>query len=96
MHVTIRKYSGVADVKEMNRIVVTDVVPAMRAWPGFRSYTIVQTGADSCLSIGVFDSAEAAEGANARARDIVARSALRTLLPNAPEVTVGEILSDAR
>lgn len=96
MHITIRKYAGCKNVKETDRIAMAELLPVLRAMPGFRSYTIVDTGNGSIASIGVFDSAASAEAANARAREVVARTGMAALLPNPPEITVGEILSDAR
>jgi hypothetical protein len=96
MHVTIRKYPDCRNAKEVNRIAVAELLPVLRAVPGFRSYTIVDTGPGSILSIGVFDSEESAEAANARAREVVARTGMASLLPSPPEITIGELMSDAR
>lgn len=96
MHVTIRKYPGCTNVKEVDRIAVAELLPMLRTVPGFRSYTIADTGNGSVTSIGVFDSAASAEAANARAREVVARTGMAALLPNPPEITIGEILSDSR
>lgn len=96
MHITIRKYPGCKNVKEVNRIATAELLPVLRKVPGFRSYTIVDTGKASIASISVFDSAASAELGNIRAREFVARTGMAALLPNPPEITMGEILSDAR
>lgn len=96
MHMTLRKYPGCKNVKEANRIAMAELLPVLRTVPGFRSYTIIDTGSGSIASIGVFDTAAAAETANARAREVVARTGMAALLPNPPDITIGEILSDAR
>jgi hypothetical protein len=56
----------------------------------------VDTGKETVASIGIFDSKEAAENANRQARAVVQRTALKDLLPNAPEITVGEVLGKAK
>ncbi len=96
MYMTIRKYRGCKDVKEVNRVALAELLPVLRTIAGFRSYEIVDTGNGTVASIGVFDNKEAAENANQQARAVVQRTALKDLLPNAPEITVGEVLGHAK
>jgi hypothetical protein len=56
----------------------------------------VDVGNGTVASIGIFDSKEAAENANQQARAVVQRTALKDLLPSAPEITVGEVLGQAK
>jgi hypothetical protein len=56
----------------------------------------VDTGNATVASIGMFDSKDAAENANQQARAVVERTALKDLLPNPPEITVGEVLGEAK
>ena len=93
--VTIRKYTGCRDQGEVARVTTAELLPVLRKVPGFRSFVGVDIGEGSIISIGVFDSKEAAELANERARAVVGKS-LAPLLPNAPEVMVGEIFADSR
>ena len=95
MYVTIRKYAGCGDAKEIDRMSQAELLPVLRKVHGFRSYTTIDTGAHTVTSIGVFESKEAAEDANHRARDVVQKS-LAKLLPSPPDITVGEILTDVR
>lgn len=95
MYVTIRKYPGCKDAKEVNRVAMAELLPVLRKVAGFRSYVIVDTGNGSVASIGMFDSQAAAEAANQRAREVVGRTSSSGLLPNPPEITVGEVLGDA-
>ena len=95
MYVTIRKYPGCGDVQEINRVAMAELLPMLRTITGFRSYVIVDTGNNTGASIGMFDSKEAAENANQQARAVVQRTALKGLLPNPPEITVGEVLGEA-
>jgi hypothetical protein len=96
MYVTIRKYQGCRDAKEVNRVALAELLPVLRKIAGFRSYEIVDTGNGTVASIGIFASKEAAENANQQARAVVQRTALKDLLPNAPEITVGEVLGQAK
>ena len=96
MYVTIRKYTGCGDVKQIDRVSQAELLPVLRKVPGFRSYATIDTGVSSTVtSISVFESKDAAEEANRRAREMVQRS-LAALLPNPPDVTVGEILTEAK
>jgi len=96
MYVTIRKYPGCKNAKEVNRVALAELLPVLRTITGFRSYVIVDTGNDTIVSIGMFDSKEAAENANQQARGVVLRTAMKDLLPNPPEITVGEVLGEAK
>jgi hypothetical protein len=96
MYVTIRKYSGCGDMKEVNRVALAELLPVLRTIAGFRSYVIVDTGKGTGASIGMFDNKEPAENANQQARGVVQRTALKDLLPNPPETTVGEVLGEAK
>ena len=97
MFVTIRKYTGCTDVKEVNRIAHAELLPVLRKVPGFRSYVTVDSGNHTLVSIGIFDSKPSAEAANQRAREIVQKNpAYMKLLPNPPELTVGEVLGEAK
>lgn len=95
MFVTIRKYTGCGDQSEIARLTTTQLLPVLRQVPGFQSFVGVDLGDHSILSIGVFDSREAAELANERARAVVGKS-LAPLLPNPPEVMVGQVFAEAR
>ena len=96
MYVTIRKYPGCKNVKEANRVAMAELLPLLRTIAGFRSYVIVDTGNDTITSIGTFDSKESADNANQQARAWSAGSALKDLLPNPPEIIVGEVLGEAK
>jgi len=63
---------------------------------GFRSYLIVDSGNGTITSIGMFDTKGSADAANICAREVVQKSGMAALLPNPPDITVGEVLSDAK
>lgn len=95
MFVAIRKYAGCRDVREVNKRVVENLIPTLRGFPGFQSYSIVDLGGGAAASISVFDTREHAESATDRVRGIVQQH-LADLIPNPPEVTIGELLSEHR
>jgi len=96
MYVTIRKYPGCKDTKEVNRVALAELLPVLRTLAGFHSYVIVDTGNDTVASIGMFDNKQSAENANQQARAVVQRTAMKDLLPNPPEIIVGEVLGEAK
>ena len=44
MYVTIRKYPGCKNVKEVDRIAMAELLPVLKQVDGFRSYVIVDSG----------------------------------------------------
>jgi hypothetical protein len=95
MFVTIRKYSGTGDAKEINRIAMAEILPVLRKVPGFKSYVTIDTGNHTVASIGMFDNKASADAANLSARDVVKKHMVK-LLPNPPEITLGEVLGEAK
>ena len=55
MFVAIRRYTGCKDVREVNKRVVEHLIPTLRGFPGFQSYSIIDLGGGSAASISVFD-----------------------------------------
>ena len=95
MFVAIRRYAGCKDVREVNKRVVEHLIPTLRGFPGLQSYSIIDLGGGSAASVSVFDTRDHAEGATERVRAVVQQH-LADLLPNPPEVTIGELLSEHR
>jgi hypothetical protein len=95
MFVSIRRYAGCKDVHEANRRVADNLIPMLRGFPGFQSYSVVDLGRGTVASISVFDTRDDAESATTRVRTIV-QEHLADLLPNPPEVMIGELLSKHR
>jgi hypothetical protein len=94
MFVRIRKYTGCTDAKEVNRLAQAEVLPVLRKVPGFRSYVVI-AGNHTMVSISTFDSKASVETANQRAREVVQKS-IAKFLPNPPEITMGELLAEAK
>ena len=71
MHARIAKYSFSGDGSEIARRAEEGMLPIFQATPGFKAYTIIETG-DEVFSFSAWESAEAAEAANAAAAEWVA------------------------
>lgn len=92
MFVSIRKYDGIPNPKAAIAVVEDKLVPAVRQMHGFHSYTTVDLGGGSILSISIFATQADTEAANAGARGLV-QQYLVALVPNPPTVLVGEVLA---
>jgi len=95
MFISLRKYNECRDAAEVNQRVLDRLIPKLRRFDGFQSYTVVDLGNQSAMSISVFDTKAQAESANMEVRALV-REALHDLLPRPPEIIMGEILSETR
>ncbi len=95
MYIALRKYDECRDAGEVNKRVVETLIPKLRQFDGFQSYTVVDLGNESVMSISVFDTKAQAENANVQVRTLV-RETLNDLLPYPPEVRIGRVLSETR
>ena len=73
MHARIAKYSYTGDVHEIARMAEEGILPIFQSQPGFKAYTVVDTG-ERIVSFSSWESAEAAEAANTAAADWVAQN----------------------
>jgi heme-degrading monooxygenase HmoA len=71
MHARIAKYSFGGDGMEIARRAEEGMLPIFESTPGFKGYSIIETG-DEVFSFSAWDSSEAAEAANAAAAEWVA------------------------
>ena len=92
VYATVRRYEGVTDPTEAGRRVAEGFVPLIRDVPGFVAYYWVDAGNGVMISTSVFQDQAGAEDSNTRAADWVAQN-LAELLPNAPEITEGEVVA---
>ncbi|NUW44887.1 hypothetical protein [Nonomuraea rhodomycinica] len=92
MYATVRRYEGVTDPAEAARLVNEGFVPLLRDVPGFVAYYWVDAGDGVMLSTSVFEDEAGAEESTKRAAEFV-RESLSSLLPNAPQVTAGEVVA---
>ena len=94
MFVVIRRYAAGARAGEVARRVGEGLVPVLTKLPGFRAYYCFVGEDGRPVSVSIVDSRAAAAVANERAREWVAAN-MAVLLPDPPEVTMGEMLVDA-
>ena len=94
MFVVIRRYAAGARAEEVARRVGEGLVPILTKLPGFRAYYCFVGEDGRPVSVSIVDSRAAAVVANERAREWVAAN-MADLLPDPPEVTMGEMLVDA-
>ncbi|NUW33746.1 hypothetical protein HTZ77_20235 [Nonomuraea sp. SMC257] len=92
MYATVRRYEGVTDPAEAGRRVKEEFLPLLRDVPGFVAYYWVDAGDGVMLSTSVFEDEAGAEESTKRAADYV-RESMASLLPNAPQVTAGEVVA---
>ena len=90
MYVAVRRYEGVTDTKEVARLAREGFLPIIREMPGFVAYYLVDAGDGVTVSTSVFEHKEAEEQSTFRAGEFVAEH-LAPLMPNAPQVTAGEV-----
>jgi hypothetical protein len=90
MYVAVRRYEGVTDPQKAGQLVDEGFIPIISEMPGFIAYYWVDAGDGVMISTSVFEHKEAEEQSNWQAGDFVAEH-LAPLLPNAPQVTTGEV-----
>ena len=91
MYASVRRYKtdpGSAD--ELVRRVDEGFVPIVTKEPGFVAYHVLDAGDGALVSISVFEDQAGAEESDRMAADWVGEN-LTSLLPNAPEITAGEV-----
>jgi hypothetical protein len=92
MHVAIRRYQvdPSASVEEVMRRVNEGFIPIIKDAPGFLAYYAVDSRLGTVTSVSVFEDQAGADESNRMAADWV-RENLAPMLPNPPEITVGEV-----
>ena len=94
MFVVIRRYAAGARAGEVARRVGEGLVPILTRLPGFRAYYCFVGEDGRPVSVSIVESRAAAVAANERARGWVAAN-MADLIPDPPEVAMGEMLVDA-
>ena len=94
MFVVIRRYAAGARASEVARRVGEGLVPILTKQPGFRAYYCFVGEDGRPVSVSIVESRAAAAAANERTREWVAAN-MADLLPDPPEVAMGEMLVDA-
>ena len=94
MFVVIRRYAAGARANEVAQRVGEGLVPILTKLPGFRAHYCFVGDGSRPASVSIADRRAAAAVANERAREWVAAN-MADLVPDTPEVTMGEMLVDA-
>ena len=94
MFVVIRRYAAGAGAEEVARRVGEGLVPVLRNLPGFRAYYAFVGEDHRPVSVSIVASRADAVLTNRRVRDWVAAN-MADLIPDPPEVIMGEMLIDA-
>jgi hypothetical protein len=89
---TVRRYEGVTDTKEAERVVREGFIPLISKLPGFISYYWTDAGNNVMISVSVYTNREAEEESNRIAADFVKQN-MTALLPNPPRVTSGHVVA---
>ena len=92
---TVRRYEGVTDTKEAERVVQEGFVPLISKLPGFISYYWTDAGSNVMISVSVYTTKEGEEESTRIAADFV-KQHMTALLPNPPRVTAGHVVAMAR
>jgi hypothetical protein len=91
----VRRYEGVKDTKEAERLVKEGFVPLISKLPGFISYYWTDAGNDVMISVSVYTNREAEEESNRIAADYV-KQYMASVLPNPPRITAGHVVASGR
>ena len=94
MFVIIRRYAAGARAGEVARRVGEGLVPILTKLPGFRAYYCFVGEDGRPVSVSIVESRAAAVAANERVREWVGAN-MADLIPDPPEVAMGEMLVDA-
>jgi hypothetical protein len=89
MHSRIARYSFTGSAEELSRKAEAGMLPILQSAPGFKAYTLIQTD-DEIIALSGWDSAEAAEAANATIASWVADNVSDRV--QLKEILIGEIL----
>ena len=92
---TVRRYEGVTDTKEAERLVKEGFIPLISKLPGFISYHWTDAGNSVMISVSVYTNREAEEESNRVAADFV-KQHMTALLPNPPRITAGHVVAMAK
>ena len=94
MYATVRRYEGVTDSGEMVRVAKEEglLEDVLRRVPGFVSYNMVDAGGGTFITTSVYEDQSGAEESNRRVAEWVQQRDFGYLVPNPPELTVGEVV----
>lgn len=91
MYASVRRYRVEGSAEELAERVTAGLLPIFRENPGFAGYYVVNGGDGYLASVSVFESREAARQSSEQAAAWIDENASE-YLPEAPEITSGEVL----
>jgi hypothetical protein len=93
MYAAIRRYEGAdpASTDAIMRMSTGSVVPMLRDLPGFVAHYVVNAGDGVWASVSIFEDQATAEESTRRILEGI-RTEFTGLLPNAPQLTTGEVV----
>src|SRR5215475_5714894 len=93
-YLTVRRYDGVPDSKQLPRRIQEEFIPLITKIPGFISYYWVDEEDGIMVSVSVYETKAAEEESNRVAADFVKKH-VAPLLPNPPQITAGQVVARA-
>ena len=92
MFATIRKYEGVGNINVIALAAKEQFFPLFEKLSGFVSYTLVDTGDNSVMSVIIFETRDQAEAANTAVRELV-QQILSRVVPNPATIVIGKVMA---
>ena len=95
MHATVRRYEGVdvSRTDELKNKVNETLIPKLSQVPGFKGYYLLDAGNGVISSFSLFDNSQHSDEATQLVATWVREEKLESALPNAPKISVGEIIA---
>jgi hypothetical protein len=78
---------------ELKRKINDTLIPQLSNLPGFGGYYVIESGNGIFTSIGLFGTSAEGSESNRVASNWVREEKLETIIPNAPQVTGGEVFA---
>jgi hypothetical protein len=94
MHATIRRYESIdqSRTSELVKKVDEGLMPMLSELPGFKGYSLIDTGNGVVTSVGFFDTPAQADESTRVAGSWLREQKLETALPNPPKITSGSVV----
>jgi hypothetical protein len=94
MFATIRRYESIDQSRTSELVKKADegLVPKLSELPGFRGYSLIDTGNGVISSVAFYETSAQADDSTKVAADWVREEKLDSALPNPPKITNGEVV----
>jgi hypothetical protein len=95
MHATVRRYEGVdtSRTDELTKKVNENFIPQLSKLPGFDGYFLIEAGNGVMTSVSLFDTSAHGDESTRVAASWVREEKLESALPNAPKISLGEVIA---